>query len=170
MARIVIIGNSGGGKSTLARKLASRRRLPYLEIDRLLWQDGWVLTPTNIYMQRHREIGQGSDWVIDRLGQQTSIPERIARATEIILVDMPVWARFWLAAERQIAWATGTLDQPPAGFEQMPPTEGLFRNMWDVDQNWIPTIRVLCAEAEADGKTVTRLMSVADLNTFAQTI
>jgi adenylate kinase family enzyme len=28
MSRIAIIGNAGGGKSTLARKIAERRRLP----------------------------------------------------------------------------------------------------------------------------------------------
>jgi hypothetical protein len=36
MSRIVIIGNAGGGKSTLERKLAARRRLPHIEVDRLL--------------------------------------------------------------------------------------------------------------------------------------
>jgi adenylate kinase family enzyme len=41
MERIAVIGNAGGGKSTLARALASRRRLPYVEIDALLWRGGW---------------------------------------------------------------------------------------------------------------------------------
>ena len=41
MSRIVVIGNAGGGKSTLARLLAQRRGLPHIEIDRLLWQEGW---------------------------------------------------------------------------------------------------------------------------------
>jgi adenylate kinase family enzyme len=38
MSRIAIIGNAGGGKSTLARKLAKQRGLRHIEIDRLLWQ------------------------------------------------------------------------------------------------------------------------------------
>jgi adenylate kinase family enzyme len=33
MPRIVIIGNSGGGKSTLARTLAKRRGLRHVEVD-----------------------------------------------------------------------------------------------------------------------------------------
>jgi adenylate kinase family enzyme len=36
MQRIAVIGNAGGGKSTLARALAIRRGLPYVEIDTLL--------------------------------------------------------------------------------------------------------------------------------------
>lgn len=167
MARIVIIGNAGGGKSTLARKIAERRGLPHIEIDRVLWQDGWVLTPEDDYRRRHGEIiGQGN-WVIDGLGRQNSIAARIGRATEIILIDMPIWVHFWLAAERQIAWASGSLEHPPAGSTQMPPTEALFRTIWEVDQTWVPEIRVLCKEAETQGKMVTRLTSVEELDAFA---
>jgi len=36
MDRIAVIGNAGGGKSTLARALATRHDLPYVEVDALL--------------------------------------------------------------------------------------------------------------------------------------
>ena len=91
MARIVVIGNAGGGKSTLARKLAAARGLQHVEIDRLLWQAGWKLTPTDVYTRQHDDIIVSDDWVIDGLGQQNSIASRIARATEVILIDMPLW-------------------------------------------------------------------------------
>ena len=94
MSRIVIIGNAGGGKSTLARLLARQRGLPHVEIDRLLWQPGWILTPDDVYERQHGDVVAGSDWVIDGLGQKVSIPGRMARATEIILVDMPLWMHF----------------------------------------------------------------------------
>jgi len=167
MSRMVVIGNAGGGKSTLARKLAERRGLRHVEIDRLLWQEGWVLTPEDVYARQHREIIDQDDWVIDGLGRQNSIAERIARATEIILIDMPLWMHFWLAAERQITWARGNLDHTPGGIAQMPPTESLFRTIWEVDQSWMPGIRALCTEAEVQGKIVTRLMSVDQLDAFA---
>jgi hypothetical protein len=167
MARIVVIGNAGGGKSTLARKLAERLGLSHIEIDRLLWQDGWVLTPEDVYVRQHREIIESDEWVIDGLGRQNSIAERIGRATEIILIDMPLWMHFWLAAERQIAWARGTLEHTPGGIAQMPPTRDLFRTIWEVDQIWMPGIRTLCTEAETRGKLVTRLTSVDELDAFA---
>ena len=170
MARIVVIGNAGGGKSTLARKIAEHRGLRHVEIDRLLWQDGWVLTPEDVYARQHREIIQYDDWLIDGLGRQNSIAERIGRGTEIILIDMPLWMHFWLAAERQIAWASGVLEHSPGGIAQMPPTEGLFKTIWEVDQTWMPNVRALCTRAETEGKIVTRLASVHDLNAFAQAI
>jgi hypothetical protein len=167
MPRILVIGNAGGAKSTLARKLAGRRGLRHVEIDSLLWQEGWVLTPEDVYMRRHREIIAQDDWVIDGLGRQNSIAERVGRATEIILIDMPLWMHFWLAAERQIAWANGTLDHAPGGIAQMPPTKDLFRTIWEVDQTWMPGIRVLCTEGETRGKIVTRLASVDELDAFS---
>jgi hypothetical protein len=109
-------------------------------------------------------------WVIDGLGRQDSIAERLARSTEIILIDMPLWVHFWLAAERQIAWAQGRLADLPAGAAEMPPTRELFRTMSEVDRGWLPDIRSMCAEAELEGKAVTRLGSVDEIDAFVRGI
>jgi adenylate kinase family enzyme len=166
VARIVVIGNAAGGKSTLARRLARGRELPLFEVDRLLWQPGWQLAPEADYARGHAEIVAQDRWVIDGLGRQDSIAERLARSTEIILIDMPLWMHFWLAADRQIAWAQGRLDDPPAGAAEMPPTRELFRTMSEVDQDWLPDIRSMCAEAELEGKAVTQLGSVDEIDAF----
>jgi adenylate kinase family enzyme len=170
VARIVVIGNAAGGKSTLARHLARRRELPLIEIDRLLWEHGWREAPAADYARGHAAIVAQDRWVIDGLGRQDSIAERLARSTEIILIDMPLWMHFWLAADRQIAWAQGRLDNPPADVAEMPPTRELFRTMSEVDQSWLPEIRSMCAEAELEGKAVTRLGSVDQIDVFARTL
>lgn len=170
MSRIVILGNAGGGKSTLARKLSAKRDLPHIEIDRYLWQEGWVLTPPEVYALAHEQIISENSWVIDGLGRLESIPARIARSTEIILIDMPLWMHFWLAAERQMAWMSGELEHSPGGISAMPPTRELFRTIWDVDQTWMPSLRKLCAEAETEGKLLVQLRGVDELNAYADTI
>lgn len=170
MARIVILGNSGGGKSTLARKLSEKRGLQHVEIDRILWQEGWVLTPPDVYARKHEQILSEDNWVLDGLGSLDSIPARIVRATEIILIDMPLWMHFWLAADRQMDWMSGKLEHAPGGISAMPPTKELFRTIWDVDQGWMPTIRELCEEAKVRGKSLVQLRSVDDLNAFTSAI
>ena len=41
--RIMVIGCSGGGKSTLSRKIATALDLPYHPMDReVFWLPGWV--------------------------------------------------------------------------------------------------------------------------------
>lgn len=166
MQRAVVIGNSGGGKSIIARRLAARSACPYVEIDALLWQPGWRLAPLETYNAEHARLIAGEQWIIDGLGRQESIPRRLSRSTHIVLVDMPVWMHFWLAAERQLQWAAGGLEHPPAGIAQMPRTEALFRTIWEVDQTWMPQIRRLVAAEEERGKPVLRLVSVADLESF----
>ncbi len=170
MSGIVVIGNAGAGKSTLARLLARKHGIRHIEIDRLLWQPGWTSTPNDIYEGGHREAIAAQGWVIDGLGQRASIPARIARATEIILVDMPLWMHFWLAAERQLKWSSRTLDHPPGAIDAMPPTKALFETMWEVDRTWMPEIRLLCADAERTSKLVTRLTSVEELTRFTEAV
>jgi adenylate kinase family enzyme len=166
MKRAVIIGNSGGGKSTLARRLSSAWRSPHVEIDALLWQPGWQLTSADIYNTEHARLIAEENWIIDGLGRFDSIPERLSRATDIVLVDMPLWIHFWLAAERQIKWSAGAIENPPAGLTRMPSTEALFRTIWEVDQSWMPEIRRLVSLQEQRGKWVFRLSSIAELNEF----
>jgi adenylate kinase family enzyme len=168
VARIVVIGNAAGGKSTLARELARRRELPLIEVDRLLWRAGWKLAPQADYARAHADAIAQDRWVIDGLGRRDSIAERLARSTDIILIDLPLWMHFWLAAERQLAWARGRLDGPPAGAVEMPPTRELFRTMAEVDQSWLPDIRSMCAQAELEGKAVRRLGSIEEIDAFMQ--
>ncbi|TKT80090.1 adenylate kinase [Aquamicrobium sp. LC103] len=167
MPRIVILGNTSGGKSTLARHLSKKRNLPHIEIDRLYWQPDWSTTPTDLYERRHAEIVDRDDWIIDGGGNLATVRARADRATEIILIDMPLWVHFWLAAERQILWANGTLEHPPAGVVDVPPTRRLFEIMWEVDRDWMPALRSLCDEHEAHGKTVVRLGSLEAIDVFA---
>ncbi len=199
--RIAILGNSGGGKSTLARRLARTHELPLYEVDKLLWRSGWVTASEQAYGSEHAAIlvQRGNPkspliavlrctislessalceqtdesfvcsralarpaWRIDGVGRPDSIPARIARATMVILIDLPLWQHFWLAAERQIAWAEGELEHP-AGLPEMPPTRALFETIWMLDRDWLPQIRRWVAEAEASGTEVRRITDVEGL-------
>ncbi|WP_206412891.1 adenylate kinase [Nitratireductor soli] len=142
--------------------------MPHYEIDRLYWQPDWSTTPGHIYEKQHAEIIGKDDWIIDGGGNLATIRARIERATELILIDMPLWVHFWLAAERQISWAAGALEHPPAGNTNVPETGRLFEIIWQVDRDWMPTLRTLCDDQEAKGKVVTRLNSLDELDAFAR--
>lgn len=163
---MAILGNSGGGKSTLARRLATQHSLPLHEVDKLLWRPGWVLAPENEYTSEHDRILADSAWLIDGLGRLESIAPRIARATVVILVDFPLWQHFWLAAERQIAWARGGLKNPPGGRAEMPSTKALFETIYTVDRDWMPKIRELVSQAESSGTDVRRVSNPEELDIF----
>jgi hypothetical protein len=132
MQRLVVIGNSGGGKSTLARRLAVQSACPCVEIDSLLWQPGWRLAPVETYEAEHERLIAQERWIIDGLGRQESIPRRADRHAALDA---------FLAVERQLQWAADGLTHPPAGIAKMPRTEVLFRTIWEVEQTWMPEIR-----------------------------
>lgn len=81
---------------------------------------------------------------------------------------MQLWMHFSFAAERQMAWAMGKLEHPPAGLTEMPDMDALFETIWTIDQEWMPQIRDMVAAEEASGKRVIRLKSPAELDGFLE--
>ena len=166
MERIVVIGNSGGGKSLLSRQLAEKLDLPYFEVDSILWQSGWRLVPEATYNAEHARLIAQERWLIDGLGTRRSIPARLARATGIVLIDMPLWIHFSLAAERQAHWGAGKLQHPPAAISEAPSIRALFRTIWDVNFEWMPEIRELVAQEKRRGKRTFELTTLEELDRF----
>jgi hypothetical protein len=164
--RISILGNAGGGKSRLARQISQKLNIPHIEIDKLLWLKGWVAVSEEAFQSVHQQAIDNDQWIMDGLGKLGTISSRIERSTHVVLIDMPLWQHFALAAERQIAWSSGALGDKPGGLDQMPPTRGLFETMWVVDQEWMPSIRHLVDAAEAIGTQAIRIRNLAELEAF----
>lgn len=63
--RVSVAGNSGAGKSTVARRLAAILGVPYLELDAVFHQPGWQPLPDEEF--RRVTAGQAAEdgWVID---------------------------------------------------------------------------------------------------------
>ena len=148
--RITLLGNAGSGKSTLARKIAQFHALPLVEIDTLLWQDGWVQTPDDIFAAQHHEHLAGDRWVIDGMGPLPTLSDRLSRATHVILCDLPLWQNHWLVSERYAAWRMGTLDHPPGAQATPPSSELVHRLIARVERDWMPTLRQMVDDVRVD--------------------
>lgn len=97
--RIVIIGTSCSGKSTLAKHLKNKMHIPHVEVDNLYWTPGWE--PISVENFRHnvsRNL-ESESWIID--GNYSSVRDLIwPKATEIIWLDYPFYLVFWCAIKR----------------------------------------------------------------------
>jgi adenylate kinase family enzyme len=92
--RILVIGCSGTGKSTLAKALAEQFGHVYISMDReIFWLPGWKLRPREEIHQRIRDAVAGPRWIMDGNSPGT-LPLRLPRA------DLVIWRR----APRHVAF------------------------------------------------------------------
>ena len=120
MRRIAVIGNGGGGKSTLSRALGARLGLPVHEVDTIQWRPGWQRAPLDETARILDGWASGEAWVIDGFGPMPVIERRMDRADAIVYVDFPFVVHLWWAAKRQLraiwrgeSWA-GQRKAPPS--------------------------------------------------------
>jgi adenylate kinase family enzyme len=87
--RILIVGNSGGGKSTLARRLGERLGLLVIHLDVLFWKPGWIESEDAEFRARVVEaLTAAPAWICD--GNFTGTFElRMGYADTIVWIDQP---------------------------------------------------------------------------------
>ena len=139
-SKIAIIGNGGGGKSTLAKAIAKAYDLPMLEVDHVQFAPGWVRVDPQVVAKICDEFAGQDKWIIDGFGPWESIMRRFTLADTIIFVDFPLWIHYWWAAERQIAAEKGLATDAPPGCDYRGMTREMFEILWHVDQNIRPKI------------------------------
>lgn len=89
--RILVIGCSGGGKSTLSRRLSDRFALPYISMDRdIFWLTGWVERERGEQRRILADIVAQPRWLMDGTNS-SSFDLRLPRADLVIWVRMPRW-------------------------------------------------------------------------------
>ena len=62
--RLVVIGTTASGKSTLARRLAERFGLDFIELDALHWERNWQAAPEQVFRARTEEATRARRWVV----------------------------------------------------------------------------------------------------------
>ena len=127
MRRIAVIGNGGGGKSTLARALSRDLDIPLHEVDEVQWLPGWRRAPLDEVAHILEGWAADDAWIIDGFGPWPVIDRRMARADTIVYVDFPFRTHLWWAAKRQLV---SVLRRSAWGGQSAPPPSLLlFRTL-----------------------------------------
>ena len=90
MPRIIVIGTTGSGKTTLAREVARRLDLPHGEQDAWYHEPGWRAAPLERFRAQVEAFTAGPGWVMD--GNYSKARDiGWARADTLVWLDYPAW-------------------------------------------------------------------------------
>jgi adenylate kinase family enzyme len=111
--RIVVIGTTSSGKSTLAERLADKLGYDFIELDALHWEPGWQEAPLEIFRERVETATQAPAWVV--AGNYSVVRDIVwSKAEAVIWLDYSLWTifrqltrrtfrRWWT---RELLWGT----------------------------------------------------------------
>lgn len=108
MQRVVVVGNTGSGKTTLARAVAAAIDAPMLELDSLKHQAGWVPLPLAEFRERATAFIAGDRWVVD--GNYADLRDAVwPRADTVVWLDLPRRVVMWRVTTRTLGrWVRRT--------------------------------------------------------------
>jgi adenylate kinase family enzyme len=129
MQRILVIGCSGGGKSTLARALGAKLALPVVHLDVLFWKPGWVESSYDEFRPKVAAAVVEDRWIIDGNFSRT-FDLRLPRADTVVWVDQPRRVCLWRAFRRTLTLFGETrADLAPGCPEKIDPA--FYRFIWN---------------------------------------
>ncbi len=97
--KILIIGISGTGKSTLGQELATTTGLPLTPMDSLIWHENWQEAPEQDVQQALERIALTESWIVEGWIDHYS-HGLLAQADLIVYLDLPGWRAVWGGVQR----------------------------------------------------------------------
>ena len=99
--RIIVVGTTSSGKSTLANQLAEIIGADYIELDALHWEPNWVGAKPEVFRQRVETRTNSKVWVV--AGNYSVVRDVFWQRAEVIIwLDYPLHIIFWRLLMRTI--------------------------------------------------------------------
>ena len=168
MRKVAVFGNAGGGKSTLARRLAELTSLPFIPLDMIQYRASGEV-PRDEYLKAHAELLKRDAWIIEGYGCRKSAWERFASADTLVYVDLPLATHFLWITKRLVNGFFRTPESWPEGSPMLSSTISSYRVLWSCHRYLTPKYRELVFYAQHH-KRVHHLRSPAEIRAFLATV
>jgi len=107
--RILVVGRTGSGKTTLGRQLATVLQVPHVELDALYFRPDLSTVPLEVLRRRTVEALAGEVWVTD--GNKKAVRDLVwPRADTLVWLDYPLTVSLWRLTRRAL-WRTSVLKE-----------------------------------------------------------
>ncbi len=102
MQRVSVVGNSGSGKTRLARRLADLIGADHIELDAVVHQRDWVDLEPAEFRRRVTRLAAEPLWVMD--GNYPVVRDLVwTRADTVVWLDPPRWRVMYRVGRRTLA-------------------------------------------------------------------
>ena len=169
MKKVAVFGNAGGGKSTLAKRLADLTRLPLYPLDMIQYRAGGGEVPYEEYLKAHADLLRQDEWIIDGFGCVASAWERFSKADTLVYIDLPLITHHWWVTKRLIKGLFVTPEGWPENSPMWRSTMSSYRVLWLCHREMTPRYRQLVADVAAS-KRVHHVKSPAEMTAFLNAI
>ncbi|CNI61364.1 topology modulation protein [Yersinia massiliensis] len=161
--RIVILGNAGSGKSSLARKLGQKLSSPIVHLDRLFWGPNWTKPVADEFRNKVIEAISDSRWICEGNYSRRTFDLRLPKADLIIWLNTPR-----LTCLKRVLIRTFRNEQRPDLPDDCSEKIDLeflsfLRYIWHFDQKYRPLIE---AERQAMGPNVPVIYLNSEVQVF----
>lgn len=164
MKRVLVIGSSGAGKSTFARRLHNVTGLKLVHLDKLYWQPNWVEpADKSAWREDLKKLLQSGEWIVD--GSYSSTLEmRLELCDTVIFLDFPNYICTYRILKRALQYRDGgRLDMAEGCQEHF--NWDFVKWTWNYPKRSKPAVEALLKRFENE-KTVIRLKSNRDVENF----
>lgn len=161
----MVIGNAGGGKSTMSDAICAALGLPYFAIDSIQWKPNWVRAPDSEYRMRHGSILSQERWLIDGYGPIDSVVDRLNACDTVVFVDLPIYVHFWWATKRQVKSLFVGRPDGPKGCPMWRVTFQLYKMIWWLHRDMRPKL-VEAIYNRSEKIRIIHIKSPGELNSF----
>ena len=169
MKKVAVFGNAGGGKSTLAKRLAEITHLPLYPVDMIQFRTGGDKVPHDEYLKVHAELLVRDAWIIDGFGCIRSAWERFSAADTLLYIDLPLTTHFSWVTKRLFKGLFATPEGWPEGSPMIRSSVSSYRVLWPCHRRLTPKYRQLVSEARYQ-KRVHHLRSAKEISSFLDAV
>ena len=163
MRKILVIGSSGSGKSTVARKLGELLKIEVIHLDSHFWHPGWMETPKDEWTGVVERLLERDAWIMDG-NYSGTLEKRILACDTIIFLDLPRRICLARVLKRVIAYRNQSRPDVAEGCPERLDWEFL-KWVWGYPKRTRPGI-IQLLEKNSESKGVIWLRSQTEIKLF----
>lgn len=163
MKRVLVVGSSGAGKTTLAQRLGEILGVGVIHLDAEYWRPNWVETPKEEWRKKVEELCEGEEWVMDG-NYSGTLGVRLAACDTLVFLDLPRTLCLWRVLKRAFKFWNSVRPDMAYGCREKIDAEFVLW-VWNYPKRTRPEVLKLI-ESVATAKRIVRLRSRAEVEEF----